>query len=134
MNRLLCLAALALPGVASAGPDFRVDSMVPSCAYGYMPRVTVTVTNTGNAAGATFVDVFIGRPAPPELGEWGDVYVYTNNIGPGQTRSYTLDLFDAPSSYVWLDALLDTGEYFAETNELDNWGEVYANFTNCFIP
>jgi hypothetical protein len=131
MNRLLCLAALLLPGVASATADFRIDSITPSCDIQDTPVVTITVTNTGNHAGTTYIDVFFGRSTPPAMGEWGDLYIDTGMILAGTTRSYSVTLPMAAGRDGWIDIILDTDQYYSEANESDNLGWAYFDGALC---
>lgn len=129
MHRLAPFALFA-PGVALAAPDFRIDDMASYCISG-VPTVIVAVSNHGTTAGDTYVDVFTDRASPPALGEWGDEYVYTELLYPGDQIFYTVALPDAPRRGTWVDVILDTDRRWTEANESDNTDYIWANFTGC---
>ena len=81
MSRLFSIGWLLVPGVAAAAPNFFVERIVPWCAQGLVPEVYVGVMNDGDTGGFVDVDVFVGRGAPPSMGETSTRYRSVWNPG-----------------------------------------------------
>jgi hypothetical protein len=130
MSRMLCLAALMLPGVASAQANFRLQAASATCEFG-SPMIKVKLANTGDLSAHTWLDVFLGRPTVPDPYEWGDVQVWVDSMPGGTTRTYFVDVAAAAGQDLVVDLLVDNDQLVAESDETDNVLSVWATFSSC---
>jgi hypothetical protein len=116
---------------AAYRPDFAVKSIqeIGCTGSGGEPVVSVVVENKGNWSGSGWVDLFVGLPIAPTIGTLSSTYKMSPAIPPGGSASVT---FAVDASYQnktkWVDALLDTTQSVAESNESNNRGEALITF------
>jgi hypothetical protein len=144
MTRLAPFLLLALPGIALAGggiivfgppapPDYVIGWMTTRCSPETgAPQVEVSVFNQSDAlAPPVWVDLFVGRPSPPWVGEIGDP---ATPIGPTYSWTGQSVIFDipwAPRGHVAIDVILDTENQVPEADEWNNRGRIFTNFSGC---
>ena len=112
-------------------PDLVVMSIEDAgCSVGY-PCIAVTVCNLGLTGATTYVDLFLGEPAPPQIGAWGEYYECIS-LDPLEEKTLYFAVgeeYDGVTT--WVDVLIDTDQCVEELNEDNNHAEACLTLSTC---
>jgi len=98
---------------------------------GISPELVVVVENKGATQASAYVDVFVGLPAPPSIGTLGTYYQYVT-LAPGASQAiyFSLDPMHQ-GSLEWIDVLIDTDQWVAESVETNNHLDAQVQLDSC---
>ena len=116
----------------SAKPDL-VNVHHNTWCSGNRPVVNIHLENHGVAdAAATYVDFFIGRPAAPSIGDYGDQWRRTPVMTPLLHRffAFTLEPEHSGGQY-WIDVIVDTDDSIDESIENNNITTFVVTLPSC---
>ncbi len=116
----------------SAKPDL-VEVHHNTWCSGNRPVVNIHLENHGVAdAAATYVDFFLGRPAAPSMGDYGDQWERTPLMTPLMHHFFTFPLEPEHSGgRYWIDVIVDTDESVDESIESNNVSSFQITMPNC---
>ncbi len=131
---LNCNGSPAAPGCEDVRADFEItDVSNGGCTGpGGDPVVSVTVQNNGPIATRAWVDVFVGNPTLPTIGEYGSVYRRTRTLEFGESQTLSIPVAP-PTAFTWVDVIVDTTMSVDELDEGNNLRSALVTFQDCTI-
>lgn len=117
-------------------PDFSASNItISGCTRaGGLPRVRVTIKNTGFASDRVGVDLFVGAPYPPPMGTRSALGKKTRQLATGESEDL---YFTIPAEAIgyhstqWFDVLVDTTQVVEELNEGNDHTDAELELPDC---